>query len=142
MPFEYEFGGDGPPRLEPGPLPDSIRSAAARAMADLSDAAGVRLEGGFLPDEERADLGRFLVCAEDGRALYGFGIPLGVSEAELTVAVAEGIQEHLFEVPGANGLVHPRCPGHTHAAVAREGSGRAWWVCPESGRSLRQVGSG
>jgi len=54
--------------------------------------------------------------------------------------VAEGIQEHLSETALAWGLARPVCPGHRHPASPDVQDGVAYWVCPQEGRRLTEIG--
>lgn len=155
---EEEALATGP---RPGPLPDWLRPAAEAVLADFDGDEPLDLRLGYLTDleahgvtevsaEDRRrgwipwgpslDSGIVYVLFRGGR--YGFGIADDARGAELLVALAHGIQEHVYSVPGAWGRGRPACPDHTHPAAPAERDGTAWWTCPADGRLLVRIGAG
>jgi hypothetical protein len=121
-----------------GPLPPDLVALASDVVADLDgvEPLGMTLE--YEPIDEPAGAGRVKVTV--GGCSYGFGIFLPAPEAEILLALADGIQEHLPECREAWGQARPECPGHAHPAAARVVANTAYWTCPTDARRLARVG--
>jgi hypothetical protein len=121
-----------------GPLPPDLVALASDVVADLDgvEPLGMTLE--YEPIDEPAGAGRVKVTV--GGCRYGFGIFLPAPEAEILLALADGIQEHLPECREAWGQARPECPGHAHPAAARVVANTAYWTCPTDARRLARVG--
>jgi hypothetical protein len=128
------------PRPEPGPLPDWLRPHVEAVLGDMQQPTPVKLRLGYYPDEELEHFGVVLFREADGTG-FGFGVLTSGPEADLLIALAEGLQENFSETREAWGQARPACPGHTHAAAPNEVDGVAWWICPHDGRAIAPIGT-
>jgi hypothetical protein len=95
----------------------------------------------YYPDEGIKHFGVVLFReAADGTG-FGFGVATNADEAELVVALAEGLQEHFPELRKAWGQARPQCPGHSHPMTPVERGRAAWWACPADGRRIAPIGT-
>lgn len=135
--------GERPPAPPtPERLPDWLSDAVDAVIVDLQEPVPLSLSVGYLPDESWEDCA-VVHIQEPGTVLgsFGFGVPTHGTEADLRIAIAEGIQEHLPELPQAWAQARPRCPGHPHPATPAEVDGEAWWTCPRDSRAIARIGS-
>jgi hypothetical protein len=116
------------------PLPRRVAEGAEGVLNDLQGNDPITISLSYRPD-----VGGVIVTVAE--CSYGFGIDPGAPSAEMLVALAEGIQEHLPECPAAWGEARPACPGHPHPAVAKLVGDSAYWVCPNDGHRLGLIGA-
>jgi hypothetical protein len=92
-----------PPRPEPGPLSDSPRPHVEAVRGDMQQPTPVKLQLGYYPDDDELEhFGVVLFTETDGSG-FGFGVVTNAPEADLLIALAEGLQENFSETvkPGA-----------------------------------------
>ncbi len=141
--FEFDATAAGAWRRPvPGPVPEPLAGIALAVLGDFDYPTPLGLELGYLPlegfDEGFVEL--TVTDPADG-TMFGFGITVSASRANLTVQIAFGIQEHVSELRRTWGDARPPCPGDTHPADAVELDGEAWWVCPSIKTRIARVGS-
>jgi hypothetical protein len=108
-------------------------------LADMQLPIPVTLTLGYYPDEELDQFGVVLFRETDGMG-FGFGVLTNAGQAELRVALAEGLQENFSELREAWGQARPECPGHSHPMTPVERDRAAWWACPVDGRAIARIG--
>lgn len=129
-------GRSAPQESKPfGPPPDWLASAVDAVLNDIGVAD---LTPTYRPEAEPPRFGVVYLEVPDGG--FGFGVTHGESRAELIVALAEGIQEHLPEVKSHWGCALPPCPGHPHPAKPAIRDGAAWWTCPREHNYIAPIG--
>ncbi|MDR1998492.1 MAG: hypothetical protein LBQ06_00920 [Frankiaceae bacterium] len=108
-------------------------SSLARAAADLLREAGllVNLDEKWIPSANMPDYEYFLLRSVGGSS-PGVVIPLGVSELERQVTLADQVQEFIQEELRALGrsAAWPECPDHPNAHPLRPEivDGAATWI--------------
>jgi hypothetical protein len=121
-------------------LPEPLREAVQRALADLQHPTTVPLEKvTYEPEREDDRFGLLTVWFADG-GRTGLGLEVESDPAEVIADVADLIQGIFQEERGAWAEARPRCPGHPHPAVALTVDGTACWVCPDERWVIAQIG--
>jgi hypothetical protein len=126
----------------PGPLPAWLDRPAHAVLQDFQAPTPVDIalsystpfgEGGWvaLIVEERGAQWSWSSCT----------VPTGLPDAELLVAIADGLQEQVFPEQYATwGEARPACPGHPHPTEPTVIADEAWWICPRDGRRIKRIG--
>ena len=119
------------------PVPESLRGALERCLHDLQQPTEVPLETGV--DED----GEYLWFRESDGSASGFELRFHTGPGEETVErLAAFLQDQVFPETGeAWGEARPRCPGHRHPLRSDVVDGRAWWLCPQTGRPVCPIGT-
>jgi hypothetical protein len=145
MEFSFHPGqAFGPPEVEP-PAPSWLAAAAQKVLGDVWPPEGAPLVVRYRIENDLDDFGVVTFTRPDGRR-FGFGVAEDASEADLLVALADGVQENLPKA-GFGGSVEalaeasPICPGHSHAARPIVLGGTGWWSCPRDDRRIAPIGS-
>jgi hypothetical protein len=128
-----------PPKPEPGPLPDWLRPHVDSILGDMQPKTPVKLQLGYYPDDELEHFGVVLFTEADGTG-FGFGVVTNSREADLQIALAEGLQEHFSELREAWGQARPPCPGHMHPLIPIKLDAVAWWACPSDETPIARIG--
>lgn len=132
-----EAGRVALPELEP--LPKAVERAAELVVGDIQGSKPLPIGLSYLASSEDSKLG--MVVVRIGRDVYGFGVDRTASSAELIFGLAEGIQEHLSETALAWGEARPVCARHRHPASPEIAEGAAYWICPQDGLRLAEIGA-
>jgi hypothetical protein len=120
-------------------LPKAVERAAELVVGDIQGAKPLPIGLSYLASSEDSKLGTVVVRV--GSDVYGFGVDRTASSPELIFALAEGIQEHLSETALAWGEARPVCGTHRHPASPEIAEGAAYWICPQDGRRLAEIGA-
>ena len=141
LPCSSEPDYEAPPTWrKPGPVPDWLRPRVDAVLGDMQRPVAIELTLGYYPDEELEHFGVVLFRETDGMG-FGFGVVTNGGEAELLVALAEGLQENFSELREAWGEARPECPGHSHPMAPVERDRAAWWACPADGTRIARIGT-
>jgi hypothetical protein len=111
------------------PLDPELSILAEHVVSDLEADGAIHIQLSQRPGPPPR-----VVLVTIGRAKYGFGVDPAFARADLLVALAEGIQEHLPETETGWSEPRPRCPRHPHPLEPRVIEGDAYWVCPTDER--------
>jgi hypothetical protein len=85
---------------------------------------------------------RVLMLPDPGGGDDGYTFTHAQESAEMVVAFANLLQEHVFpESDGAWGKARPACRGHGHPTKPTVLDGEAWWICPNTGQRLSLIGA-
>jgi hypothetical protein len=124
---------------ERAPAPSWLAAAADAVLLDMTPSKAPPLIVRYRPDPDLAQFGTVTFHSPTGQH-FGFGVPENTGKAALLVSLADGLQEYLPETAGADGQIYPRCPGHLHAARPLLINSEAWWICPDTHRTLARIG--
>lgn len=127
------------PQTSREPPPAWLAGAVADVLGDLQAPDVAPLLVGYRADPELPHWGTLAFEMQDGTR-FGFGIGDDDAYADLLVAIADGVQEHLPETEDYWAQALPVCPGHAHPARAGVTDTIAWWTCPRNGHRISRIG--